>query len=961
MDCSEHQNVLEGMIDQILNENNLPLDELMIIKTHSTKLNEYNLIKRRKNKLVLTEINCIKLNKINNTMERYIEDSLKKYIFLFKILKEDNPHVRKIEEYLLDAGKSFNQVKKFWEKNPEINGLNMNSKLLYCLFIKNIMHQEKKAEKIAKNYFWKIKEKSRDQMDLKNFDLRNLSDFSTNSEPVCFLERTHLGIFVKNCNMQFCALIKKEKSEIIGKETGSFLNVFSWKMLNNLCSQRGQVFNKKKLVIDLMDSCEYLVKILVCDIKVFDTIGIESYCLLKINIQKYEKPRTHLIIDKRGDILRFDAGCYFFFGIEEIEDAENTLDLKLKIDFHNLVEKDYLRVVQEFDDLSIRVLDCHVEKLEHSNFFILELAVHDWKFGLHQAMTVDLAADMKEQLEFIKEKEKRLNSWYYNNNKGCSFVFKLDKRIDHYIGDFRGNETEDNFKRNIFLKAFLKKLKKEKIFRTMATKKFYGDGIRIKRLQGNMLMDVNEFEEDTDEIDLKETNESTLTFQKKKSLNKKIIKNQKKIKKSEESKIEYIEKLKQFKPKTTSTYIFFIIFLALSATFHTLFPITKSIIEREQLNQVKNMLQLVRHLGIRNDAATNLYQRFHDITITNQGVNLTENYDKTITKQAFLQENIEYFRKYSKDLRDSEDIILTCLRNFPDKEAVQELNSNKIYELLYEGGSEKVTFEDCVNSLYSNLNQILTLSPEEIKLDKTEARFFWRNFMYPYLQRFPPLNVIRYSTRDRLKLDLIEKKKITINSALVVVFISLLVFLFLIHSMYQRIEKAVALLYNFEKKYIIKLLRKTHSLLNITQESYSSQGVIDYFFEEKNLKNSFENFDEDNFFGRKKTRKKRGKIKPWITCYEIIFLALNVGFSLMTVWKENRFIETAQKGITLSDSFSTIGSSTAAVHLFEALVEFSVYNKTSLMHKIPNSVFSKIFLNQAILDSDKFFKVNFFF
>lgn len=169
----------------------------------------------------------IRINKINNTMENLVEQSLKSMTFLWEYLKEDNPDIQKVEEFMILSYKDIEKTTQFWRKNPEINNFNLKSKLVYCIFIKDILHKKEKGDTILADFYKRIRKNIIQQTNITNINIDSISTFSLNPSPICMIKSSQGKISIISCNKQFSIMLNKTKFELENKSLKIILKRFS--------------------------------------------------------------------------------------------------------------------------------------------------------------------------------------------------------------------------------------------------------------------------------------------------------------------------------------------------------------------------------------------------------------------------------------------------------------------------------------------------------------------------------------------------------------------------------------------------------------------------------------------------------------------------------------------------------------------------------------------------------------
>lgn len=959
---------------------NLSISELIIIKRINSRIR----FKRAQNSnseifSKMSQLRSLRLNQINSYMENFIENSLKSYIIFLEYLKEEKPLIEKINENLLISHYNIQISVDFWERNPEINNLNLKSKLLYCLFLKNVLHQEEKGDEIFEDFFSKIKKKIKDSNDLSKIEFEDLKTFSMNPSPICLLKRESDHLYVKSCNKQFGALIGRAKFQLEGKEINTFIHKSSSDLFRQIFVTEmdgiHELWKRKTITFRLNSpkgSLMRLVKFYSCDFKMFKRGPNEAYCMMKINMKAYSHAEAKFLVESTGKIVAYDNDSLGLFGIKRVEEANRLKDIGLKLSREDMGQKEASKVVQKMGKGKIRILELKTSSVEGSNLYLLR--VTEESGGIRTIATstklinTSSAGEQKNQGSIFEKTHNLHNSFAHmkkvNEARPLKFQFSLNHSINSYHGRFVTKEEAKNSNTVEVTKSILyfidENLKNSQRVNEVTEKINYAEDIKTKRLVYRGIVEINDSFDSLDFEDDQNSGSYKSPHAKRKML-KSIFKKKTESFDRKINENSFENKLKNLKVKKTIARKFFIVFMIMTSLFHFLFPFYTKNVKIEELKITKNLLEIVSRLGIRNDAFVNIASRFHDIMITNQGVNMTRNFDPNITKREFLEENLEYFELYFNELMEYEVLILENLDRFPDSQAVEILNSDEIYLITYEGGEKNYTFEDAVNQIYANILQVLTLDVEDIKPGRSEVDFLWRNIVAPYLKRFPPLNVIRYGARDKLRIQLQKN----FNNFLMMSFgfsiASTFIYFIFIHFFYKELEKAVFVFYGFSQDYIKRALVSSYRLMQALQTSYSTEDVEEIFLDlksedgEDGTQTKYE--EEKNAFGLKKRKKKKGTILPFLGLFKISFFFINFVYCLLAFYDEQRYLTLAQTGITLSDSFSTIGSCTAATHLFEAFVEFFAYDKASLSGKVPNSIYARVFVGQAISDSNKFYKV----
>lgn len=822
-----------------------------------------------------------------------MDNAISKYSIFWKHLKGDSIDVQKLLQAIIETYNSIEKCEIFYLKNQNINKMNYESKKIYGYFLAEILNKKEQGSKLVKEYCTYTKKKLKQ---FHNIDLIDLSSidliFETNSSPMMLLHKPLLSnnILVKSSNLEFCnflgisrhSLNQTRLVDIIPEHSIEFYHKIMFRGKDEFLLRRANIVFKIR---------KKFLKFCNVDLKVI-YVERESFCIIKINHKLKYQPQGNFLVDSSLDILGMDFGSVnvFHLNLSELFNLKNLEEISKKMKNIDLFQS-MVQFVQIKGKMNLKI---KVDKMSDSEFFMINFMTSN-RFELNSLPNETRHKERKPQFEFILKK---------------NFIFE---------GRFVWSSVRKQSKENL---QILKKIKSEEKIKKINIID-YGKGIFTRRLINGIFEDITSnnsiFEEDDDlrlerRVIIKEKqrreNENEKTENRK--ISKFLISTQKKIKKFKFS-------------RSQLTLLIFIIFYSFLSTTQR---ISMYFHQLSYMNRVELLIDASTQAGIRNDAIVSIWVRLHYLMLSNQGFDFPAQFDPKFTKEKFMKENLNYIKNDFEIYQKLQNNLFEVYRNFHNKTAIEELESEKFIEIIMQGDSKFYNYWDSQNIFYASVMKILAMKAEDITWENEDVLFVFQNIMEAFLRRFPKVNAIRFREIDDVLATteyfyLLSFMILTARNGAI-----LIVYFVMLHMFEKEIGKWTQVFLEFDQEYIEKSLQKCQEVENLLNEKNKYENI-------QNLKESEKIDKKKTQFVLKLKKKHINSTGQFITVNKLIFFIVLLIEYISSNRTYNSSISFVKDGVDLAISFRSIGASGSVLHFYQGLVEMMLYNENSLLHKTP--------------------------
>lgn len=266
--------------------------------------------------------------------------------------------------------------------------------------------------------------------------------FPLNSSPLLLIKKTKIGkIKIEQCNREFCAYLRRKKSQLMYREIKEFLPEESLNFYKNIISSfhRDEILVKRRLnLVFLMN--DKTLKFCNCDIRI-STVEMERYCVIKVNQKIYFEPNGNILVNRSLDIFGFDSSCWNIFNTD-LKECDNLKDISpslQNIDILNENTQFFEILINNYEKKRIKV---RIIKMSDSPYYLVNV-----DFDIANRKTKEI------KLEKISQKTN-------------DFRFSISAALN-YEGKFHENEKRGRFssiysmkRTHSVISQFLKKLER---------------------------------------------------------------------------------------------------------------------------------------------------------------------------------------------------------------------------------------------------------------------------------------------------------------------------------------------------------------------------------------------------------------------------------------------------------------------------------------------------------------------
>lgn len=942
LDFSNMENIAIQQL-RLLDQDSLSLEEFLIYIRLEYKAKKTIL---KKNDIIFLEEISVKENssKLDSELKNLIEKALLHNSLMLGTLREDVVDIPRLYNTIKTSHKSIKKCMKFWKKHRLIDRRNLGSKLVYGVFLKEVLHMENEGNKIIDDFHEKKKRKVERSHKIANIKFDEIEKIlKMNSAPLCLLKKSGLGeIKIKNCNKEFAKILMKEKKYLVGENFENFVGKFTKKFYLDLMKQKGLYQHGKRFTLSFKIS-KKIFKIIGVEIRVLRKID-ESYAILKVNSRSHFKPQGDILTDLSGKIYGVSFTCMSIFGWKNLSNLDCLKHLKnisKKFENFNFSEN------SNFIELSKKVkLRADLRDMSDSNLKWIKITRYYNGF-------FKTATKLKKTMSEFKNSDIRLWEKMLKHYKDFSvtgnncFEFCINEKIEiegkskrfslDYFSRLRDKKIE-LIKEKVKMKKFSREILKASYNTCKIPKYDYGEGIKVKRLVNGYIRDIADFSKNDDFSDLShpdigETESTGKSIFAKSTTNKEI-------KSGSEKKLKKLKKIFQKKflkySKTQKLLISLAITFSLLTITHQIYVNQNN---KLSFNRVKLLNEISNTAGIRNAAVMGISLKLQDLMLANQGFDFTTIYDKNWSMEEYKKECMNYIEFYYKDYVKYQNKLVGLYRSFHNPKTIQELEWGKYTELILKEEKKNYVFWDSQNILYAMTAKVLEYKPEEITRENEDVKFLFQNILKVFLVRFPKANAVRFVEIDTLLEEMIKFYHLNffILSARKIL---LLVFSFIITKLvYREVEKQVKIFLGFDSRYLTRMLKLNINFLKKMEKCLydDEEQFFDDLDEKNRRKNRNDSRDKENESEIDLRRKKRSKgtIVPFVGFIFFLFLLFIIinFYSSETSYLRNG--ELIQKGIGYAVSFRTILVSDSILHLCQVLLHMLFYKEDFVFYEKP--------------------------
>lgn len=514
------------------------------------------------------------------------------------------------------------------------------------------------------------------------------------------------------------------------------------------------------------------------------------------------------------------------------------------------------------------------------------------------------------------------------------FCFTFDEKMN-YVGKFYKDEDLDQldkimknqskqirkelkYKNTIFMKTLnpIKQLS-ERLLKK-ATKKDYSEGIRIRRLFNDQILELYEFDEGV----MSEDYEAVL---RNKKMN--LIQNIKEEEAETKARqggykvaiLENREKLEEIvKTKIKSINVaFFNFFSLLLLLFSCLYFTYEFLNIRRMTNDLTSYIHVDALHPFRNENIKLLHHRVVELALANQGVLPYWAFQNKYTKESFLNETSYFINSSSEEMISYQKQVLDEYAKVSKQDQIKHLLHRKWTKIILKGHETNVSFVDFFYTAKSHIHSLLSFQNKDLTLKNLEVNWVKINF----LQR------VTKPTKDVLNEVLVLKAEvrkdfIALKSRfLMVMLIRTVVAALFLMFLHQRISKeqdaTLSCFFSFHNAYIKSMIKKCDQFLLVleTKEAENKNNFNDDMRTENDdessvefglMKKKIENFGNSkkrNMLMRKQKKRKFNRFKRRQKCSEILYSIFNwFNFSVIFILGINYYM--SSQDLEFQDSVS---------------------------------------------------------
>lgn len=713
-------------------------------------------------------------------------------------------------------------------------------------------------------------------------------------------------------NSQFSFFLRYTKDELKDQQVELILKDTSKYIMEIFEDENYSI--SKKIMLPMVDKLGFTT-VHSCSLKkIAKEEYLGQYLVLKINMEKQSSQKTQIIFNKQGDLLGHNSTAIQLFNLGDHKlkfKKMNDLFWDFENELHNVFQffeerevYDGEIKVQEFKGkfLLKKKINYSVEKILDRKFYLMEM----WKYQpkdhydrsifksienfksyaeLQKSARVSTHVDEKFNFKITRDlritgsftqneferltsiKSQKFDSGVMKSQKFDSGVMKSQKYISIYIENSKTGGLEGEL--NIIEEEG----------------KNYAEGIRVKRLVGDMIRDIGD-EDDSSFMSIsdKSDNSPKKSWRQKLFAKKVRIKGEEKMKKIRTKKklVELIEKLK-FKYTSKNLNFFYYLFILFSVFTGIVFLFLNNNF-RQDFSTIIAIGQVVKYNAVRSNNLQAIHSLLVDISLINSGLNLaTNSKNPKMSLDEYRTSCFEDFKFHVNQCKEFSKLFDDGFLGVGQEQRKEYLLIRDIRNITMKVKGEeftKVSFNQGIEQILTTSHEVIMGGVEKINSNEDDVAFITYNtFKDIHLQ-------IRALSRlaERVILATIDNQKTSAEVSQVAYSIAALisiVFLsFSIQYYYLEKEALVENFYEFEENYIMK--KKLHAekfkvLLECELEqtdfvtSQEKDDLEEFILaREENEKGMF--YDGHLIL---RTKKKKGTLRSFFNCFQFLtFLSI---------------------------------------------------------------------------------------